>query len=94
MVKGTTVTGLEFEVDENRLNDMEVIDTLADLSEAEDGKNVDMSKLSKLIRMVLSPEMKKKLYDHVRTPDGRVPIDKVSEEFFAILKFDGDTKNC
>jgi hypothetical protein len=94
MIKGATKSGLEFEIDENRLNDMEVIDTLTELSEADtDKSNLDLSKLSKLISKVLTKDMKKKLYDHVRTEDGRSPIDKVSEEFFEILQYNGETKN-
>lgn len=93
MVKGTTESGLAFEIDENRLNDMEVIDTLAELSETEEGSNIDITKLSKLITRLLSPDMKKKLYDHVRTSDGRVPIDEVSKVFFEVLRFNGETKN-
>ena len=87
MIRGTTSTGFSFEVDEIRVNDMRVIDAMV---EAEGG---NFGGVSKLINLVLDPAMKKALYDHVRTDDGRVPIAECSKKIFEILKFDGETKN-
>ena len=93
MISGVTKSGLKFEVDEIRLDDMEVIDALAELSGTDADEKIDLTQLSKLITKVFSPEMKKKLYAHVLTPDGRSPIEAVSKEFFEILQYNGETKN-
>ena len=46
----------------------------------QDGNVFDMSHLT--LRL-LGKEGRKKLYDHLRTPDGRVPVAKVAEPWRA-----------
>lgn len=87
MIKGTTESGLDFEVDENKVNDMRVIDAMV---EAEGGS---LSAVSRLITLVFTPEMKAKIYEHVKTEDGRSPIQDVLQVVFEILKYNGETKN-
>lgn len=79
MIKGRTKTGFEFEYDEKKLNNMEWIDALAD---ADDG---DVKALRDTFRMILDKDTLKKLYDHVRTEDGRVPLDSLSNELKDIV---------
>lgn len=62
-----TGTGFECDIDEVVLDDMEVLDYLA----AIDGQ--DFTKYPPLLAKLFKPEVKKALYDHIRTPDGRVP---------------------
>lgn len=62
-----TTSGFECDVDNEVLDDIEVLDYLA----AIDGGEV--MKYPKLLSKLFAPEVKKALYDHVRTEDGRVP---------------------
>ena len=68
MVKGKTSTGFEFEIDEQKLDDMEFMDALAEVDE-------NPLKFSKVMKMMLGEEQRQRLYDHLRNEDGRVPIE-------------------
>ena len=70
MITGVTKTGFHFRVDENAMNDMELVDILADDSMD------DSFRMSHVLRKLLPGEQRKALYDHVRV-DGRVPVDAV-----------------
>lgn len=72
MILAKTNSGFEIELDENALNDQELLDALVGL---EDG---ELANLSRMTLRLLGTEGRKKLYDHLRTPDGRVPVDAVS----------------
>ena len=69
----TTKSGFSCELDERRLNDMELFEALTAL----DGG--DMSVLPAVVNKIMG-ESKKALYEHVRANDGIVPIDKVAAE--------------
>ena len=74
MTKGKTRTGFEFEINENVMDDMRVIDIL---SELEDDHPLAYSKLFTLI---LGTEQKKRLYNHLATETGRVPTEAFNNE--------------
>ena len=42
--------------------------------------------LPRVMDMVFTEEDKQRLYDHVRTDDGRVPIEKTTSEFCEVLR--------
>ena len=65
--------GCHLRLDENATDNMEFIDALAEMAED------DFTAVSKVLVMILGKEQRKKLYDHLRTPDGRVPIKAVSD---------------
>ena len=93
MIKGTTKTGFEFEIDEERVNNMEFIDALTELDEtsvSNGNAGEIMALISKLLKFILTKEQKKALYDHVRNDKGLVPIEKVQAELLDIIKFDGN----
>lgn len=73
MINGTTKTGFQFCVDENSMNDMELVDIMADDTSPE------AFRMSHILRRLLPSDQRSALYDHVRV-DGRVPVDKVLEE--------------
>lgn len=87
MRKGTTSSGFSFEIEEERLNNMELLDALADL----DGGNG--AALSTVLRLLLTKEQKKDLYDHLRTPGGTVPIEAVSKALQEIFEASQPAKN-
>ena len=85
MVKGTTKNGFRFCVDENSMNDMELVDVLADPDMD------DAFRMSHVVRKLLPGDQRKALYDHLRV-DGRVPVDAVVaavEEIFAAMGNNG-----
>lgn len=73
MIKGKTKSGFKYQIDEVKLDDMELFDLFAE---------VDTNPLlfPKILSEVLGEEQKKALYDHCRADDGRVPVDTVSAE--------------
>ena len=74
----TTKSGYTVSVDEECLDNMELIDALAEL------QNNEMT-LPRVVNMIFTAEDKKRLYDHVRTEDGRVPVQRFTEEFSEVL---------
>ena len=66
--KGTLENGFAYEVDENVLDDMRLVDAIA---EAE-GENP--LKVSKVMTMVLGDEQKERLYKSLENETGRVPV--------------------
>ncbi len=85
MVKGETKTGFAFEVDENAINDMEIIDAFVTI---QDG---DPMPYTIIVRKLFGAEERKALYDHVRDEKGRVPIEKVALEINDIFEQIGES---
>lgn len=63
--------GLELDVNESALNNMELFDALAEMT---DGNALA---LSNVVKLMLGVENRKKLYDYIRKEDGTVPLEKV-----------------
>lgn len=74
-------SGFECEVFENVMDNMELVEDCAELQET--GNPV---LLSKVLTTLIGPEQRKKLYDHLRTEDGRVPVAAASNAFAEIVK--------
>lgn len=79
MLKGTTSSGFKFEVSEDVLDNMELVDTLAEMQDD------NPLEVSKVVRIVLGPKQRSALYEHLRTEDGRVPVIAVSEAIMDIF---------
>lgn len=79
MTKIKTSSGFEIELDDNTLNNMGFLDAVTGLNDG------DYSQFSRIVPMVLGKEGRKKLYDHLRLPDGRVPADAVDRELNEII---------
>lgn len=85
MIQGKTRTGFHFEVDPNSMNDMELVDILAD------DTMDDSFRMSHVVRKLMPGDQRKALYDHVRI-EGRVPVDAIIaevEDIFAVMKTPG-----
>ena len=85
-MKGKTSTGFEFDIEDERLDDMELADIMAEIDE-------NPLLMSKLCKMLLGDEQKKRLYDHLRNEEGRVPIDATTNAIQEIFNSPGDLKN-
>lgn len=84
MKKGKTQSGFKYEIDENVMDDMELIDAMA----AAMGE--DPTQISTVVSKIFGAEQRKRLYDHVRTTDGRVPITAVADIIKEIIESTGD----
>lgn len=88
MIEGTTASGYKFAIDENLMNDFEIVDAIADIVSNEPSRL--LSGLSTFVTKILGADGKKALFDHVRTPDGRVPIEAIEREVGEIMQAGGD----
>lgn len=82
MIKGKTSTGFEYEIDSAALDNMELVDAIAEADENHLG-------ISKVIRLLLGEKQRNKLYDHLRTEKGTVPVAAVREALLEIFKGSG-----
>lgn len=76
---GTTKSGFAYHLNRQALDNMELIDALADSA---DGNTLAVSRVC---RLLLGSEQRKALYDHVRTEDGRVPTEEISAEIIEMF---------
>ena len=83
MKKGKLENGFEYKVDENILDDMELLDALAEAEE-------NPLKISVVSKKILGDEQRKKLYDHLRRDDGTVPVEEATQSIVDILMDLGD----
>ena len=87
MIRGKTSTGFDFEIDETKLDDMEFLDALSEVDE-------NPLKFSKIVKIMLGEDQRKRLYDHLRNEDGRVPVDAANAAIIEIMEYSKDeTKN-
>ena len=85
-VSGETESGFVFNIEVERLDNMELIDALAELED-------DPLQMSTVIRLLLGKEDKKRLYDHVRTDEGMVPSRLIEKELREIFTLSQELKN-
>ena len=74
MITGTTNSGFSFEIPENAIDNMELVDALAEV------ENGNGTKVSDVCKIFLGDKLRKRLYDHLRTEDGRVPVAALTAE--------------
>lgn len=83
-MKGELKNGFSFDVDENALDNMELIDAMAEAQE----ENPAM--FSKAVLLLLGKDQRKKLYDHIRDDNGRVSVEAVTNSFVEIFEALGE----
>lgn len=82
MIQGKTESGFVFQLEEDALDDMELLDTLAEMQE-------NLLKIGTAVQMLLGEEQKKRLYDHLRNEKGRVRAEPLSKELLEIIQAAG-----
>lgn len=87
MVKGLTKSGFSYEIDEEILDDYEFLEILLKIDEGEVSYSI------KMVDMLLGEEQKKRLKEHVRTENGRVPATKLISEALEIFSSIKEGKN-
>ena len=86
MIKGKTKTGFKYELSEERLDNYELLECLAEMEE-------NPMVMPKVLFLLLGKEQVKKLKDHIRTEDGMVPAMQVGEELQDIMLNNPKVKN-
>lgn len=80
MITGKTVSGFEFSLNENVLDNMELLELMVEV------QNGNPAALIPSLTMILGNDQRKDLYDHLRTEDGRVPVAAAAAAFAEIVK--------
>jgi len=93
MKKGTTKTGFKYHFDPTDVQDMCVLDYLADVLDPEAPEIRKIIAMSKLTEKILGLDQKRALYNHIAEKhDGKVPPAALEAELTEILSGD-ETKN-
>lgn len=83
-VKGKLDNGFAYTVDNSVLDDMEMVDALAD------AMSTNPLAISMVVKKLLGDDQRKVLYDTVRREDGTVPVEEVTNSVVAIFEQMGD----
>ena len=86
MIRGKTSSGFAFEIEDHVLDSMELLDAIMEADE-------NPGAISKVVKMILPADQRKKLYDHLRTEKGNVPIMAVAQEVAEIFTSNQQGKN-
>ena len=79
-----TKSGFKCTIDTDALNDMYLIDLIAEVDD-------NALLMPKLLTRLMGAETKTKLYKHLENKEGRVPIDALQSEIAEIMEQLGDT---
>lgn len=86
MLKGELNNGFKFEIEEFKLDDIELLEIM---SKADDNPLL----FPKVIERLLGEEQKLSLYETLRTEQGNVPIQAVSDAVAEMFEKVGELKN-
>lgn len=86
MLEGKTKAGFKYKVPDSSLDNMELVDALAEIDK-------NPLAISKVVVMLLGEEQKQAMYDFYRTKKGNVPVDKISDAIGEIFNAHNDAKN-
>lgn len=78
--KVVTSSGFKVTINSEAFDDMKLLDSLSDLAKG------NPLALTEVLHAVLTPEDIERLYNHVKTAQGRVPVSKVEAELTEIFK--------
>ena len=87
MITAKTESGFSIELEDDALEDQELFDAISGM---QDGNVFSMSHLTERL---LGTEGRKKLYDHLRTADGRVPVVALSNALGELMESFSAGKN-
>ena len=86
MIEGKTKSGFEYKFPKENIDNYELVEVI---SEAEENPLV----FPKMVNLLLGKKQAKKLKDHLRTENGTVPTERISEEIMEIFESQKKTKN-
>lgn len=79
MIRGKLESGFEYEVTEEVRDNMELLDAIVEADE-------NPLAVSKVVKLLLGEDQRRKLYDHLRTENGNVPIQAVCNAVAEIFR--------
>ena len=82
MIRGKLESGFEYEIAEEVLDNMELLDAIVEAEE-------NSLAVSKVVKILLGENQRRRLYDHLRTEKGNVPIVAVSNAVAEIFRASG-----
>lgn len=82
MIRGKLESGFEYEIAEEVRDNMELLDAIVEADE-------NPLAVSKVVKLLLGENQRRKLYDHLRTDKGNVPILAVSNAVAEIFRGSG-----
>ena len=82
MICGKLESGFEYEIAEEVRDNMELLDAIVEADE-------NPLAVSKVVKLLLGEDQRRKLYDHLRTDKGNVPIMAVSNAVAEIFRGSG-----
>ena len=82
MIRGKLESGFEYEVAEEVRDNMELLDAIVEAEE-------NPLAVSKVVKLLMGENQRRKLYDHLRTDKGNVPILAVSNAVAEIFRGSG-----
>lgn len=86
MIQGKLKSGFEYKIEDSALDNMELLDLIVEVDQ-------NPLAISKVIKMLLGEEQRNKLYDHLRSEKGNVPVVAVSEAVAEIFQSSNQGKN-
>lgn len=86
IISGKTKSGFTYQLQKERLDNYELVESLVELEE-------NPLVLTKIVKMILGKEQTEKLKEHLRTKDGLVSTEKMSQEIAEIFQNQKLTKN-
>lgn len=84
LIKGTTSTGFEYEIEKSRLSNYELLEQIAEVDE-------NPLALPKVLKLLLGSNVDK-LKDHIRDENGFVDVEKLMAETQEILQGPAEIK--
>ena len=79
MLKGTTKSGFNFDIEDKRLNNYELLEAISEVEESP-------LALPRVIKLLLGDNKAKALKNHVRDDEGFVSAEKLSAEIMEIFE--------
>lgn len=79
MLKGTTKSGFNFDIEDKRLNNYELLEAISEVEESP-------LALPRVIKLLLGDSKAKALKNHVRDDEGFVSSEKLSAEIMEIFE--------
>lgn len=86
MIKGSTTSGFNYQIEKERLNNYELLEIIGEL-------DTNPLVIGTIVKLLLGEEQTTQLKEHIRTEDGYVPVDLMTTEITEIFQNQSETKN-
>lgn len=87
MFKGKLENGFEFQIEESKLDDWELVEMFSDI------ENGNLFKIVDVFKKILGDEQYKNLKNHIKEKEGNISIDYMQKVIVEIMQSKQETKN-